>query len=431
MDLNSKLTKAREARSAAADEMDRMAASNEAWTDERRAKFSELEQTAAAALEEVQMCERALKLGPHSPAIKDQLGLSDKEKRNYSLIKLLRAQAFRHENPKLLESAAFELECSRAIGQKIGREALGVYVPREVWGDSPESRTLNVATGDAGGFLVADELRPDLFIGQLRNRSALAGSGAMMLGGLVGDVSIPKQAGAGQFYWVNSEEADVTESRQTVGQVKLTPRHGAAHTRYSKQTLQQSSVDIEQFVRNDLLSIAALGIDSAGLSGSGVGGEPLGLRNTTGINKPSNFAGATPTWAEVLALVGAVADDNAMPMFGGQEDGRSGDASRFLMRGNMATALMGTSKDSGSGTFVLEFAGNQPRVGLWGVTVSNQVTDGDLMFGDWSQLLIGQWGDPDVLVNPYTGDTSGVVRITVHVLVDVAPRHIQAFGYNT
>ena len=429
-DHNVTLTKAREKRAMAAEAMEKLAVLDK-LTDEQRAKWKEHEQDQADAVDQIDRLERSLKVGPHSPKSGDDLGLTTSEKRRYSFQKVVRAMAMRLEDPKALNAIGFEMECSRAIAKNTQRDAMGIYIPREVWSDDAEKRALNVATGDAGGFLVQDDLRDDLFIGMIRNKSALAGSGAMLLGGLVGDVLIPKQAGAAQFYWLGTEDADVSESQQTISQVRLTPRHGAAHTRYSKQTLLQSSLSIENFIRNDLTRIAGLGIDLAAFNGTGVGGQPLGLKNTSGVNKPTAFAGANPTWNEVLALVSSVADDGTVSDFGGAEDGREMLGQRFILRGNMAAALMGVSKDAGSGQFVLQFEGQQARIGLWGVTVSNQITDGDLWFGDWSQAMIGTWGDPDLIVNPYTGDTSGVVRLTLHQFVDVAPRHPTAFGWNT
>ncbi len=429
-DLNTALTRAREKRNDAAEAMMKLAAMD-SLSDEQRSSYKEHESVVANCDEQIDRIERALKVGPHSPNAANELGLSNNEKRRYSFQKVVRAMAMRLESPKAMNDIGFELECSRAIAKSTQREAQGIYIPREVWSNDAEKRALNVSTGDAGGFLVRDDLRDDLFIGMVRNRSALAGSGAMLLGGLSGDVLIPKQSGAAQFYWLGAEDADVTESQQSISQVRLQPRHGAAHTRYSKQTLLQSSISIENFIRNDLTRIAALGMDLAAFNGSGVGGQPLGLKNISGVNKPTAFASANPTWAETLALVASVADDGTVSDFGGTEDGRELSGQRFICRGNMAAALMGVSKDAGSGQFVLQFEGQQPRIGLWPVTVSNQVTDGDLWFGDWSQILMGTWGDPDLIVNPYTGDTSGIVRLTLHQFCDVAPRHPTAFGYNT
>lgn len=428
-DLNQKLTNAREKRSEASEELMRLAGADK-LTDEQLARYTELESVITEQDEVIDRVERALKIGPHSSKVNDGLDLSSKEKRQYSFLKLVRALALRTENPELMKGIGFELECSRAIADNIEREPHGVYIPREVWQEG-QKRTMITAVGDKGGYFVAEELRDDLFIGMLRNRSSIMNSGAISLPGLVGDVLLPKQSGAGSFYWLGTEEADVSESTQTVGQVRLSPKHGAAHTRYSRQALKQTTPGIEAFVRNDLARIMALGIDLAGLYGTGVGGQPLGLKLTTNVNKPTNFAAATPTWAELMAMVGAVAADNALAEdWGGNEDGGNRQTVSWILGGADAANLMANAKDTGSGQFCLEFVGGMPRIGMWGARLSNQVVSGDHWFGNWADFLIGTWGDPDLIVNPFTGDTSGVIRLTMHQFVDMAVRHAESFCYN-
>jgi HK97 family phage major capsid protein len=51
-----------------------------------------------------------------------------------------------------------------------------------------------------------------------------------------------------------------------------------------------------------------------------------------------------------------------------------------------------------------------------------------MLFGNFSDLIIGQWGVLDVLVDPYTLGTSGGIRIRVIQDVDVAIRHAESFA---
>ncbi len=51
-----------------------------------------------------------------------------------------------------------------------------------------------------------------------------------------------------------------------------------------------------------------------------------------------------------------------------------------------------------------------------------------VFFGNWSDLIIGQWGTLDILVDPYTGGTAGSVRVIVAQDVDVAVRHPASFA---
>ena len=51
-----------------------------------------------------------------------------------------------------------------------------------------------------------------------------------------------------------------------------------------------------------------------------------------------------------------------------------------------------------------------------------------MIFGDFSQLMIGLFGAPSIQVNPYTGQLAGTVRISIHQEVDVAVRNAVSFA---
>jgi HK97 family phage major capsid protein len=51
-----------------------------------------------------------------------------------------------------------------------------------------------------------------------------------------------------------------------------------------------------------------------------------------------------------------------------------------------------------------------------------------IIFGNFDDLIIGQWGGLDVLVDPYTGSSAGTVRVRVLQDVDIAVRHAESFA---
>ena len=424
MDFNVQLRNLREKVAAETDDLHKLVAeaekANRGLSDDERARYEAGEKAIAEARGRIDVMERQAKLGPHSDRVNDTR-LDPKDEKRYSLSKAILAMSMPGDR-RAQDAAGFEREVSEEIATRTGRPARGIYIPRSVF--ASERRTLVTTVGSGGGYLVAEELMADEMIGMLR-ASIVASSGATRMGGLVGDVLIPKQTAQGTHYWLSSEEADVTETAQTFGQVRLSPKHGAAHTRYSRQTLLQAAPAIEGIVRNDLQRIYALAVDNAALYGAGDGGEPLGLKNTTNVNDPTNFAAAIPTWPELMAMVGACALDNAIGI-GGGEDGRGPGTVSWIVEGQQFADLMAKSKDTGSGTFCIE----NGMIGPYMVGVSNNITTGDVWFGDWSQLLIGTWGDPDLIVNPYTSDTSGTIRLTLHHFTDIACRHPQAFCFN-
>ena len=334
-----------------------------------------------------------------------EIGLSAQESRKFSFLRAINYLA----NPadrSAREAAAFEIEASDAAAAKLGRQSRGITIPQDVL-----RRDLNVGAATAGGNLVATELDAGSFIDLLRNASALDQAGATVLTGLTGNVAIPRQSGAGTAYWV-AESGAPTESQQSVDQVSLTPKTVAAFTDYSRRLMLQSSIDVENMVRTDLATVLALKIDLAGLYGTGSNSEPLGLKLTTGVGT-EDFAAATPTFAEVVALESDVATANALM-----------GSPVYLMNAAMRGGLKTKQKDAGSGLFVME--GDLVN-GYRGV-LSNQVASGDLWFGNFADLIIGYFSGLDLMVDPYTHSTSGTVRVVAMQDVDIAVRHPESFS---
>lgn len=347
------------------------------------------------------------------PLDDSEIGLTKKEVRNFSLMNAVRAMA----NPsdrKAQEAAAFEFEAAAEAARRDGIDPQGLYIPADVqrsW--SLQKRDLNTSDDSA---MVAEAYRGGDFIDVLRNASSIMQAGATMLSGLKGDVKIPKKTAASTAGWISTEGGAASESEPTFGQVTMSPKTLGAYTDITRLMMMQSSLDIEALIRNDLATGIALAIDNGGLQGSGASGQPTGVKNTSGINAPTAFAAANPTFAEVVAMETAVAEDNAL----------MGNLAYILPAG-MYGALKTTVKDSGSGQFVVE-PGN--TINGYRAIVSNQVTAGDLYFGNFADLLVGMYGGLDITVDPYTASTSGTVRIVALQTCDVAVRHAVSFAYN-
>jgi HK97 family phage major capsid protein len=339
------------------------------------------------------------------------IGMSKKEVRRFSLMNAVRAMA----NPTdraAQQAAAFEFEAAAAAAQRAGVDPQGLYIPTDVM-RSWNQRDLNTSDDSA---MVAEAYRGGDFIDVLRNASSVMAAGATMLSGLKGDVKIPRKTAASTAGWISTEGGAASESEPTFGQVTMSPKTLGAFTDITRLMMMQSSLDIEALIRNDLATGIALAIDNGALQGSGSSGQPTGIKNTSGINAPTAFAGANPTFAEVVAMETAVAEDNAL----------LGNLA-YILPASMYGALKTTLKDAGSGQFVVE-PGN--TINGYRAIVSNQVTAGDLYFGNFADLLIGMYGGLDITVDPYTASTSGTVRIVALQTCDVAVRHAVSFAVN-
>lgn len=341
--------------------------------------------------------------------IQAEVGLTKKEVRQFSFLKAINAMA-NPQDKRAWEAAAFEREVSEAAIKTYGRAAQGIFVPNEViFG----KRDLTVGTNSAGGFSVATELMADSFIEMLRNRSVVQRAGATVMNGLVGNVAIPKQSAGATAYWV-AESGAPTESQQTMAQVTMSPKTVGAFTDFSRKLMLQSSLDIENFVRRDLAQVIALAIDAAALYGTGSNNQPTGVKATSGVNT-KDFAATTPTFAELVAMESEVAADNA-----------DIGTMTYLFNPAQRGALKTTEKATNTAQFVWE-PGN--TVNGYRTEVSNQVTAGDVFFGNFADLLIGFWSGLDLTVDPYSNSTSGTVRVVALQDVDIALRNAVSFCY--
>lgn len=336
-----------------------------------------------------------------------EIGLSKADKKRFSIFNVVNALA----NPtdrRAQEAAAFEYEVSRAAAEKYGRDPQGIMVPYEVLG----KRDLNSADE---ADLFGDDFRGGEFIDVLRNASSVMQAGARMLNGLSGDVKIPKKATAASAAWIDTEGGAATESEMTTGTVSMVPRQLAAFTDITRQLRQQSSLDVEALVRDDLAQALALAIDLAALSGSGSSGQPTGIKNTSGINTV-DFGTApdlVPTFAQVVDMETKVAEDNAL----------LGNLA-YIIPASMYGALKTVEKATNTAQFVVEPGGT---INGYRAVVSNQCASGDLYFGNFNDLLVGMWSGVDLTVDPYSLSTTGSIRIVAFQTVDVAVRHAVSF----
>jgi HK97 family phage major capsid protein len=353
------------------------------------------------------------------PSNPNYLGMDEKEVRAYSLVRAINAAATGD-----WRGAELEREASEAVARQLGRSPEGFFMPLDV---QRQKRDLTAGTDSAGGYFVDTELRSQSFIEMLRNRMMVKQAGATILGGLVGDVAIPKQSGGATYYWV-AESGAPTESAQTAAQVSLTPHTGGAYTDISRKLLKQSSIDVENFVRSDLATVCALGLDLAALHGTGADNQPTGIAATSGIGSVAGGDnGAAPDWDDIIDLETAVAVDNADL---GSLAYMTNAKVRGVLKKTLVTATYGDRMVWDSGEYPLN--GYKAHVSN---QVSSTLTKGTstsvcsaIFFGNWADLIIGQWGTTDILVDPYTGSTSGTVRVVALQDADIAVRHAESFA---
>lgn len=352
-----------------------------------------------------------------------ELDLSKSDTQKFSLMRAVMAA-----HDKNWSKAGFEAECSKAIAQRLGTvpDPHKFYVPLDIQRKQLPTptdmtqyglhkRDLAAATGSAGGYLVGTNNQS--FVELLRNRSVAFNMGARSLSGLTGNVTIPRHTGAGTAYWLANETTGITESQQTFGQLSLTPKTVGAYTEISRQLALQSSPDAEGLVNSDLAAVVALALDTAVLNGSGASGQPTGIINTAGIG---SVTGTSIAYAGILEFQTDTAGSNAL--FG---------TSGYVTTPTVAALLMQRVKFTSTASPLWE--GNVLDGSVTGLRAmsSNQVPSGNLLFGAFDQVVVGEWGVLEVEVNPYANFAAGIMGVRAMYSLDVGVRYAAAFSLAT
>jgi HK97 family phage major capsid protein len=193
---------------------------------------------------------------------------------------------------------------------------------------------------------------------------------------------------------------------------------------------------LDGIIRRDIEMAIAHALETAAINGSGTGSQPTGILNDGNIGVEAIGAnGGAPDWGNIVALEANVANDNA-------DFGRLGYLTTPGMRGLMKTV----EKASNTAQFIWD---NGPLAG-----VTNTIGEGQLngyraaisslvpselekgtgynlhaiIFGNWADLLMGQFGGLDIVVDPYTQATNTLLRIVVNSWWDIAIRHSASFA---
>jgi len=350
---------------------------------------------------------------PPAPAGKpnaDASGASGQEARRFSLWRAIQCMA----GGKPVDG--LERELSDATGKALGRGTSGIFVPREVqdqWlpGRGVE-RAMAANTFAAGGSAVATNAGS--FIELLRNKTVVLAAGARELRDLTGDLSFPRQT-SGATVNTKAEAAQETGSDLATDDVKATPHRLAAMVIVSKQLLAQSSVDMEMLIRDDLTTQAAIKRDYLALYGNGAAGQPVGVKNATGVGTVTFSAAAT--YAKVVEMESTVETANALL-------GNMGYITSPSAKGKWKTK----SVDAGSGVFI--WAPDNTVAG-YRAFASAQIADHLAFFGNWADLLLCSWAGLEVTVDVYTRADYGQVRIILEQHVDNVIRHPGSFVVST
>ena len=301
----------------------------------------------------------------------------------------------------------------------------GIGVPSfmlNMKGPNVMKRDLTVGGVATGQELVEDDLKGHIY--GLGINPKVFGMGATVLSGLTGNIHYTK-SGVVSASWEGETDANA-EVTPATSRVSLSPIRLGATADVSKTMLIQNGL-AEQIVKREIQAAIDKAIDLACINGSG-SGEPLGILGISGVNSVALGAnGDSFTRQAAIAMWKLIGEDN-YPI--------DTNTLAFLMTLGIYADAMNTPLDAGSGRFILE---NGQIAGLkaeWSNNMPNTLTKGSsasichsVILGSWKELIIGNWGGLDLIVNPYTRSKESIVEVTANTFWDVDVTHAQAFAH--
>ncbi len=294
----------------------------------------------------------------------------------------------------------------------------GTGIPMAVLGTARDFGGQNVTTPADGGLLVATHLN---YQESLRKRLVLAQAGATYLAGLSGNISFIEGSQVTGSW--EGENDLVEDSKKQFKERTFSPKRVAINVPISKQLVAQSSFDVERMVIDTLIAAHAEKIESAAINGSGTG-QPLGVLNTEGIGSVVIGAnGGALTYGKIVDLETAIATKDA-------DLGRMGYITTPGVRGFGKQTLRNASVSG----YIWEGKEMNGYPAFVSNIVPSNITKGTgenlhaLLFGNWADLIIGQWGVLDLVVDPFSLKKYGALEITLNAYHDVFVKRKESFA---
>ena len=311
----------------------------------------------------------------------------------FSLLKAINDVA---NNRQLDERAQEVVSNGIAEMRKAGQSFTGqIVLPMEMRSDIQATVTTagqeNVAEDKLG---ILEPLRANL---------VLVNAGASYMTGLIGDVSIPVYSGS-NVGWAG-EVSTASDGAGTFSEVTLSPKRLTAYIDVSKQFLIQDSNSAEEMLKRDIVAAISNKLEATILgSEAGSNTQPAGLFN--GVVADSTAV----TYKDIVNMEAELEDANVMGNI------------KFIVSPS-AKADLKTTEKGNTDNFLME--GNE--LNGYPVMCTSAVTGKGVIMANWSDLVIGQWGGIDLVVDPYTQAANGKVRLVINAYFDAKPRRAEAF----
>jgi len=388
--------------------------------DSETNRLSEIEARLGAIKAEVETLEKlqnlAAQAAGHSASRSEEKEKSEMAK-EYSFKRAIdMAISGRREGVEAEFSALASSEYQRS---GVSVSAHSMKIPSEVF--KRDMSATGGTSGSEGGVNVQTSVGS--IIDVLLPKTVLNGLGVQRLSGLVGNLDMPTASTTPSAGW-NTENGSATEKSPAFSKITFSPKRLAAYIQVSNQLMLQSSNSIDAYVRNWLLNAMAQSLEAAAIKGGGTN-EPTGIIANSNVNvtyaggatsNSTNANGIAPVWADVINLMKAIENSN-------------GTMINYLTNPKVKAALQTIPRQSSGveGNFIWPAGGSELNGYNAATTtlVPSNLSKGTsstlsaLIAGDFSQLMVANWGGLELTVDPYSGATAGLTNVMLNSYMDV------------
>lgn len=354
-----------------------------------------------------------------------------KDINRFSLGKVVRHldKVFRGQPTTIDGVEAEMIQVGESEARASGINSGGLALPSLILKPTLERRANLSVTGGTtdqyGGTLVATEKRG--IFGDFYNSSVLEQAGATVLTGLVNNLDLPNYS-KGSAPAKKTENEAAGDVAGTFASLSLSPNRLAGYAVVSDQLLAQTNENIELIVGSEIRNHMNAVKEKAFFHGAGTN-EPVGIAATSGIGSVAGGTnGAAPTYANMVSLWKAVA----------QDDADIGSTSYFTNVDVVGKLLVTPKVSSTDSKMVLEdlTSGILGRSVRMTNAIRNDLTKGSssgvasaIFYGNAADFYVGYWGGVMLeMVRDSTDAKAGQRHLVANTYYDAGLRRAQSFS---
>jgi len=256
--------------------------------------------------------------------------------------------------------------------------------------------TRTMTSGTAGANTIQTNVQNNIH-DFMQQKSIALNLGATTFGGNVGNLEVPLgTSSSGATVLATDGTTQSAETTPTLSKLTLAPTRIADVVPLSYGFMQQSTPDVESYVRRLIAQTFAKVMDEQIMAGSGSSGNVQGILGTSGINAVSN-GGSEVDFANFVSAISELGTDSV-------------DLSNLKLivnpanLDNLVTAVKYASTDSPILDMKAEADGRIGTFNGYPVFVTNAVTVDNYIMGDFRELAIASWGGIEISKNDFYDD---------------------------